>query len=290
MATLEVSLPLRHQSDADFRLWSKMLFDSLIQVGGGLLTQTNDAGQINFDTATRPALNTRLFFVLKFEDGLGRPLYLKFQVGTANVLSYPVVVLSISTGTDGAGNPTGSVINQTITNQNRDPQQGTFLSYFCVLPGYIAIVLGKDYMIAGSWFTQIALCRHHNTSGEFQDTGCHALLSAGPVLGSTATISMHTVNFDGTAAQSEVNYWANVPFGKADTSVGGKVYCLPVWYQSDRPMISNFLVLTGAVNVALGSDISLRALEATPRNFRNIGLRCSGVVSTAQFVVLAVWE
>lgn len=290
MATLEVSFPLKHDSDADFRVWSKAFFDALIAVGSGMLTRTTDTGQIDFATAVRPATNTRPFFVLKFEDGLGRPLFLKFEVGTAGLLTHPVTLLSIGTGTNGAGVLTGAVITQPLSNPNRLPLAGNHLSYLCVLPGYISLTIGKDYLVPGTWLTQAAVARHQSLTGVPEDTGYHALLSTGPVIGAATTITMHAVNFDGAPAQAEANYWAMVPFGRSDMLVGGKVYCLPVWYQSDRPRISNYLVITGSANVALGSDIGLRTLEATPRNFRNTGLRPSGLANPTQHAVLGIWE
>lgn len=290
MATLEASFPLKHDSDADFRVWAKALFDALIQVGGGMLTQTTDAGQIDFATAVRPAVSTRPFFVLKFEDGLGRPLFLRFEVGTAGIITHPITRLIIGTGTNGAGDLTGALITQSVSNPNRIPLAGNHLSYLCVLPGYISISLGKDYLVPGTWLTQVAVARHQSLDGVPEDTGYHALLSTGPVIGTATTMSMYTVNFDGLPASVDANYWAIVPFGKTDMLVEGKVYCLPAWYQSDRPRICNFLAITGLANVAIGSDISLRTLEVTPRNFRNTGLRPPGAVNANQYVVLGMWE
>lgn len=294
MATLESSRAFTHNSDVEFRAWALGVYEDLMTVGSGLLSRTADTGQIDFATAARPALSTRQFFMLKFEDGLGPALYLRVEVGTAQAITYSAMRILVGSGTDGAGNLSGAVVTTPVLNPARTPMPGPLLSSYCVLPGYICLALAAGVVTtsgpADSWLTQFVLARSQDLDGNPTSSGYHVTSPANFLSSLNTSCTMYCANLDaGGPAISAQAGWASVPFSLVDLSFQGKAYAMPVWYLEGRPKPCNFSCIAGAANVAVNSDVLLRVLGATPRNYRNLGIRGpSGLNSN--LTTLTVWE
>lgn len=290
MATLIRSFSFAHTSDAQYRAWIKHVYDALIEVGAGMLTRTEDTGQVNFDTAARPGANVRNYFNLKFDDGLGRPIYLRVEVGTGPSPTYPDLKMLVGTATNGAGALVGPSITYTGNTANRDPVAGAVPSRLCCLPGYLAVSFGDGYLVPGSAACQFVLCRHQDLDGSPNDLGIHAVYSLGCHTSGTASNNAASITFAAGNTKTDGNYWAVASYGVTDLNVQGKVATLPVWYYADRHRVTDFCTLAAGANVSIDTDVSLKILGANPRNYRNIGIKGSGVSPSPNFYILVLWE
>lgn len=98
-----------NSSDANFRAWGSYLAARFAAVG---LVQTADTGQINWTTVTTPAgINTyQGYEIWRFADALQAtaPVYFKIQYGEGSAVDGPGIRIQFGTGSDGAGNLTGT--------------------------------------------------------------------------------------------------------------------------------------------------------------------------------------
>lgn len=110
-----------NSSDANFRTWGSYIAARLLAVG---MVQTADTGQINWTTVTAPAAISTYqgYEIWRFADTLQAtaPVYFKLEYGSGNVAAAnPGMRITFGTGSDGAGNLTGtlsaSVVGGVIT-------------------------------------------------------------------------------------------------------------------------------------------------------------------------------
>lgn len=99
-------------TDEHFREWGKAVSDGIRAVG---LVQTDDTGQIDWETVTTPtaagnAGTSGGYEIWRFDDALQatHPVFIKLEYGKGNATSAsnasPVMWVTIGRGTDGAGN------------------------------------------------------------------------------------------------------------------------------------------------------------------------------------------
>jgi hypothetical protein len=113
MATLNLNtLDGSMATDAEFRA----IADFISDVFGLGWVQTSDTGQINLTTVARPgATNTSAGYqVWRMDDTLQatKPVYLKIEYGTGGSTAVASIWVTIGTGSDGAGNITGTFQNR----------------------------------------------------------------------------------------------------------------------------------------------------------------------------------
>ena len=137
-------LGLNNGSDAAFRSWVSAFLDDFIFDGN--FVQTNDTGQINLTTATRPAVNTQTHFAtFRMDDSLQAvsPIFCRINFGTGASLNRMAMQLIFGTGTDGAGNLTNAtvpiLINNTANTGDSTQTTITYPSYVCSHPGSINV-------------------------------------------------------------------------------------------------------------------------------------------------------
>lgn len=96
-------------SDANFRAWGSYISDQLTAVG---LLKTADTGQVDWTTVLNPgAINTyNAYEVRAFSDALQAtaPVFFKIFYGEGTGTDNPAIGISFGTGSDGAGNLTGT--------------------------------------------------------------------------------------------------------------------------------------------------------------------------------------
>jgi hypothetical protein len=100
-----------NSSDANFRSWGSYVAARFLAVG---LVQTADTGQINWTTVLAPvAANTvQGYEIWRFADTLQAtaPVYFKVQYGSgSSSANNPLMQFTFGTGSDGAGNLTGTL-------------------------------------------------------------------------------------------------------------------------------------------------------------------------------------
>lgn len=103
------STPIENTSDATFRAWGSDIAARLAVAG---LVQTSDTGQINWVTVARPAASAYGGYeIWRFNDTLqaSAPVFIKIEYGSSNNQTTPAIRVTVSSGTNGAGTPTGLV-------------------------------------------------------------------------------------------------------------------------------------------------------------------------------------
>ena len=115
MSAYTANLESYLDTDARFRALASFVSDNL--TAGGL-PKTADTGQINLATVTRPAVNTSGGYeIRRFDDALQatKPVFFKIEYGTGAGSPGTGISfwLTIGTGSDGAGNITGTFFTRT---------------------------------------------------------------------------------------------------------------------------------------------------------------------------------
>ena len=136
-------------SDANFRAWGDYVSTQLAAMG---LVQTADTGQIDWATVTNPgAINTYSGYeIWRFADSLQAtaPVYIKIQYGEGSAVDGPGMRFQFGTGSDGAGNLTGT------TSSNLDAET-TSVTTACTVVGSGST---SRFAIAGGFNTGRGLC------------------------------------------------------------------------------------------------------------------------------------
>lgn len=134
-------------TDAEFRTWGQALSTALQAGSGGQgLVKTADTGQINWTTATWPAVNNTSagYEIYRFDDNLQgtAPVFIKFEYGRGDG-QFNTIWFTIGTGTNGTGTLTTGVNARQQMNQSTtsNTPTNTSTSRICVLPGLVAIAL-----------------------------------------------------------------------------------------------------------------------------------------------------
>lgn len=105
-------------TDAKFRTWGSAISAAIVASG---LTVTTDTGQINWTTVTKPTATVTKagYEVYKFNDTLQstKPIFFRIDYGSSTVASGngPNTWLTVGTGSDGAGNITGTALGLAVT-------------------------------------------------------------------------------------------------------------------------------------------------------------------------------
>lgn len=105
------TLQMTNSTDALFRAWVQFVEDTLVTTGGWV--NTADTGQMTISTAAHPTLTqTKVGYrVYRMADTLQatKPIYMRIDYGSGTAANTPAMWPTIGTGTDGAGNVTGTI-------------------------------------------------------------------------------------------------------------------------------------------------------------------------------------
>lgn len=120
------ALTYRNNSDAEFRSWVQFISNAL-QTGG--VIKTADTGQINTATVLAPTVLTTSqgYEIRRFSDALQstKPVFIKIEYGAnSNTVTNPVFWLTVGTGSDGAGNITGTLLARAMYSAGNNSQIG----------------------------------------------------------------------------------------------------------------------------------------------------------------------
>lgn len=117
-----------NSSLANFKQWGSAI--SAFIGSGTFLTKAADTGQVNWSTiAAVPGSGTFVYEIWKSNDGLAT-FYLKLEYGNVTT-NCPSLRLTVSTSTDGAGNPTGYVMGPWICNNSTFTAPSSTTQYEC---------------------------------------------------------------------------------------------------------------------------------------------------------------
>jgi hypothetical protein len=139
MTTAAWSTVLDQTSDAGFRNYGSELNGKFSGVG---MVQTTDTGQINWTTATRPAvINTAAGYeIWKLSSG---NLYFKVEYGTGGTQpTIPSLWITVGTGSNGSGTLTGQLSTRTqcgLTTSAIISTSTNYQSYLCATANYFGL-------------------------------------------------------------------------------------------------------------------------------------------------------
>lgn len=239
MATQAWAFGINHQSDAGFRAWGADFSSKLAAVG---LVQTADTGQIDWNTVTRPAINTQAGYeVWRFNDSLQAtaPVYIKFIYGTgASNAARPAIWWTIGNETNGAGgvNFRGNTTVRTLSGPTAAAIGTTKNSYMVYVPsaGFFAFIHGVNAisnMAHSGGFIARSMDATEAITGE-------ALLATA-LLGVSQTIppTLVTLFYSGDSiAELHTGIISCIPTD-VDTVVDGKTQAFVSWWvKLARPM------------------------------------------------------
>ena len=270
-------------NDSEYRAWLTHVKSVLDGVNPTMFTQTADTGQINLATVVRPTVNTKPdYFIYKFDDGLGfNPLYIKFVFGCGTTQAIANNSFTVGTGTDGAGNLTGTVVTPTLNSSNTFATT-SFSSYACVKAGQVAICLLAG-AVSGTWPDMACLIsRFTDAAGNPTNDGVNifGMVGSGVFWGMSWLFS--PVWAVSTTSMSDI--YVN-PFGVASMAYNGVIQPNPAFYRTPHPRIFANLAHVLMADVPVGAEFQVAMVGSTKRNFKNIGMFASGFNRMA-----VVWE
>ena len=305
MTTQAWATRLRHDSDAEFRIWGLEFNAKLAAIG---LIQTADTGQINWTTVVRPgtAATDAGFEIWAFPDALQAtaPIYLKIAYGNVNGLNSPRVRIQVGTGTNGAGTLTGVTTALNLIHQqngNSFTSNNSSQSYFCFKDGQLA--LGWKIPEATPAITTgiagfFCLSRTVDSNGQPTATGVHVFWGAGTSSSQTASQSLRFAS--PSQAFTEQSATINCMYGflaqvQLNTSVGSdtQVALGFTWMPRMQPLISPCGVLS--TELTAGTTFNATLVGTTPRTYLRMPQHTGpfgpiGVASTGGLAMCVLWE
>ena len=221
MTTAITSFPTALTDDASFRAWGSSISAQLAAVG---LVRTSDTGQINWATATWPAVGGAIagYEMYRFSDSLQdtKPIFIKLEYSAYSASrNLPGIRVTIGTSTNGAGGISG------IGSVNPMNTGGSAISspagcYCCASPSSLYLVFGQLTSVAAHLFIE----RSKDASGQYTGDGWFQLHSDQ----NTSAFSCRTVPYLGPEPSYATNGVAAVPPTTGVSSLSNKVVLSPV--------------------------------------------------------------
>lgn len=292
MATLISSFRYANESDADYRAWTARLRDLLVDTSAGLITQTADLGQMDFATVVRPAINTRPhYFVLKFDDGLGPPVFIRFECGSGSGSANIGLSLQIGAATDGSGILVGPKLTSQVYAHSPGVLSASAADRVCVVPGFVGLVFGDGYNSGNATLLNLVISRSQDPAGEFDGDGVMIFYPLSTLLGASQNNVAATLEFS-PALATVYNLAAAAPFpaGLPSYNFQGKLQPLPCFYVVKRMRVSGTVFAAMRADVALHTEVQAELAGGSVRNYRNYGLRVDGGGSSTNTSLLGLWE
>lgn len=292
MATLISSFRYVNETDADYRAWTLRLRDLLVNTSAGLITQTADSGQMDFAIAVRPAVNTRPhYFILKFDDALGPPVFIRFECGTAGNAANIGISLQLGTSTDGSGNLVGPKLVSPTYSHNSGVVNASSADRVCIVPGFIGLVFGDAYNNANATLLNLVVSRSQDAAGEFDGDGVAVLYPGTGLLGTSQCNVLSTLEFS-PALATLYNGASYMPFPGALASYffQGKLQPLPCFYPVKKMRVSGTLFAATRLDVGMNTEVQVDLAGGKVRTYRNYGLRVDGSVNSSAYSLLGLWE
>lgn len=282
MTTKVMYATFNHSSDVAFRAWGVELSAAFDTVG---LSKTADTGQINWNTVTRPGINTAAGYEVRVLPGTN-PLYLKIEFGTGSVATYPALFVTVGRSSNGTGSLTGqtSTRNQCSQNVAINSSVSKYSSLLCVTAEFFGLVWKIGAAATDSYGT-LMIGKSCNTLGVSTDDAF--FVQRRPVSGSVlASQTVRSISPATTYSESNNSMWVypNYSAGSGiDTNTpSGLISMVPnyiafpdvapisqiVGYGSSVPRFhttqtSVFLGATERTYLTLGSSVGIAEYNST---------------------------
>lgn len=204
-------------NDSDFRSWIDFIGANL-ELGG--VIKTTDTGQINRATVLKPAAasTSQGYEIRRFSDTLQatKPVFMKIEYGSTSAATVPGLWITLGTGSDGAGNITGTFLARTQILTGAGAGSASVPARISVDTGRFNF--GFNYLTnAGSAAVMlVSIERTKNAALADEGTG---LLTAFPTSNAVAGFTYRVLPFTGTAPTPELTGGAVHP--GTDTTLAG---------------------------------------------------------------------
>lgn len=299
MPTVSWSTPIEHSSDATFRAWGSDLSTRFATAG---LVQTTDTGQINWVTATRPgAIAFAGYEIWRFNDTLQAtsPVFIKVEYGTANNTTVPALRITVSSGTDGAGTPTGLVttarLAYTATTLIANANITNFPSFLCATAGFSGLSF-KAGAASSSNLTLIGFTVQRTVDNTGAPTATAVVLTTcGATNNATTAALVSIINYTASTvdnSSSGIDLGA-MPSAMTASIVGTSPQVFLHW--TSVPQVTPLVGTASYIlsEVVLGSERDITLVGSTPRHYIAIGnaLRKTAYNGSAAVIgTLMLWE
>lgn len=270
MTTHVYSSIFEHTSDATFRAWGSQLAAALSQVG---LTQTSDTGQINWTTVTRASANNVAGYEIWRLSGSA--LYFKIEYGTDTISTYPMLYVTVGTGSNGSGTITG----QTNT-RNKITQNAAIVSYSVLYKTYLSCsadhfaLVFKDGAAAGGYlYGLVVVGRTVDNTGAATATGFGILRTQGQG-GSIAAeaLKLQCVRTAATAAtRTDSTDFVVIPGTPQKSKVGNDLQTYQLFMNMPDVMPFKWAVAVIYTEIMKLSTVTVASAGATPSKYLSIG-------------------
>lgn len=302
MTTASWASSISHTNDTEFRAWGSEINSYLSAVG---FVQTADTGQINWTTATRPAVNTVAGYeVWRFSDSLQAtaPIFFLLEYGTAAVSTYPIMYMTVGTGSDGAGALTGIQSARRALSSSGGTSAGSYNCYACHAEGcgFLAFLDGES---GSRYRVFFAIARTWDTSGDETEHG--AVFIAHHAGSSSATnqyqqplrfASPAAARLGAGGAATDAGNIFSLPGTDTNTSVGGDTQATVCIADFPEFKVCGGLGVAMLSELSVGSTASITFVGATARTYIQLGVNMGRTgarmfASDDQLVgLLALWE
>lgn len=270
------STPIENTSDATFRAWGSDIAAKLAIAG---LVQTTDTGQINWTTVTRPAASAYGGYeVWRFDDALqgAAPVFIKIEYGSSNNQATPAIRVTVSSGTNGAGTPTG-LISAAIANYASgvlvaNANITNFPSYAVHTAGYFALVFKIGAGVGGLTLFSIMVQRSVDNSG-IPTPDATLFIGYGSSSQSTAAAPASLINYVlssvNTAVTGEDIGFVPSRVPSSIITAGPQLFLHWVMLPRQQPLVGSGAYILS--EVATGSEHDLVLVGTTPRHYLAVG-------------------
>lgn len=284
------STVLSHASDTAFRAWATELYNELVAAG---LTQTADTGQLSTPVAaSRPATNTAAgYWIFAFADSLQgtAPIYLKVEVGTGGNAAIPDVVITVGTGTNGAGTLSGVVLSRAQVVLNTAPSSTVtpYPSYINHAEGFFGLVFKSGANTGGQGY--LFVCRTTDSDGDPTADGYFIAAKSG---GGASLARAACGLWSGFSASDSTRNWSIVPFAVTASAIGGDYQAFKVYGVYPDARVVQQLVVTIAAELTIGSETGpVEVVDGVSNNYLatgQAGTACtiSSAATTYNFAML----
>lgn len=270
--------------------------DALTNVG---MVQTADTGQLVVANIASVTGNTTYGYqVWRFNDSLQGtdPLFVKFVFYTPSTANYQGVYIYTGTGSDGSGNLTGQVSNQSRMGGSFYGVSTTITAsqvYACHVDGYFGYTFGPNNSSAPGYgypFNTCSITRTRNVSGSFDGVGNIVLADTGP--NDTEGQLVFTRTTSSPFSVGPTNQYCIVPDLRTSSALdNGDLQLYPHFYADpDIKQVWSQFCCVKLEFPAAPTTFPASPMYGEQRTFLGSAYMCAGEVNSGLYFTAMLWE
>lgn len=286
------------KTNAGFQAWGSAISAAIRACG---FAATADTGQINWTTVASPTTNNAVagYEIYAFNDTLQStsPVYFKLSYGSgsyhaSSTNGYPQLLITVGTGTDGAGNLTGVTTSANIQTMGTASAAGgitntttQYPTYVCGDGSYIGLVNKVGgmtvYQGAGASGPCFFLGRPTNSAGAYVG-GAAILLTPdyNPPSNFWGPWVMQVLNTSGSPNvlySNSSGYFSLIPMGITSSLISGSNFQMfPCYAYTPQVYALNWLAYGLNSETAMGNSVSGTIVGSTAQTYLMTGAASYG--------------